>query len=130
MKKAMKIISIVAIVAILAIMLVACIPSDYNKAISNLKAEGYVGIAYKKGDIGFATATGFLGVEDLEAYIYMTNGDDSITMAYFANTKAAKAAYNDLKETFAADKDRKDFEVKQRGKVVYLGTDKAVKDVQ
>ena len=130
MKKTLTIVSVVAIVAILAVVLMACVPSDYNKATSNLKDAGYSGICYKKGDIGFATATAFLGVEDLEAYIAMTNGDDSITLAYFKDAKSAKAAYNDLKETFAADKDKKDFEVKLSGKVIYCGTDKAIKDVQ
>lgn len=122
MKKVLKLTLVVAVVAVMCVALVACIPSDYSKAVSNLKDEGYVTAT---DTVVIPTALKLAGVEGIETVITGTNGSDAITLIYFESSSAAKSAYDAVKEYFT----NKDGEtaVNRSGKVIYCGTDAAVK---
>ena len=136
MKKVITIISVIAIVAVLAVALMACVPSDYNKAESNLKEADYYVACYKEGDPLFKTMTSAFGAENVTAIVTGTSKDleEGITLVYFKDSKSAKNAFDKFKkqiddETKEESSD-KEYVVKQSGKVIYGGTKKAVKDVQ
>ena len=134
MKKALTIISVVAIVTILAVTLMACVPSDYTKAESNLKDAGYTVVTYKEGDLLFKTMTTAMGIENATAIVTGQKGlEEGITIIYFKDSKSAKNAFESFKKEMDEEsKDSKDKEyvVKQSGKIIYGGTKQAVKDVQ
>ena len=137
MKKTLTIISVIAIVAILAVALMACVPSDYTKAESNLKDAGYYVASYKEGDPLFKTMTAMFGAENVTAIVTGSSKDleEGITLVYFKDSKSAKNAFEKFKKQMEdeskedSNKD-KDYVIKQSGKVIYGGTKKAVKDVQ
>ena len=133
MKKFAKIMA-VALVAVLALAaLVACGPnSDPDKAVASLKKNEYTAIK----DTALALILKGLGVNDIEAVVSGTkvvdDGDnkktETVTIVYFADSKAAKAAWEKL-ESYAESKkgDSKDWTVAQSGAMIYWGTSAAIK---
>lgn len=133
MKKTLKLTAICVVLAILCVCLVACIPSDYNKAISNLKDDGYVVAAYAEGDIGFTAATASLtlaGVKNVTAFVTGIKSNEVISMVYFKDTAAAKDNYAALEKVFKDEDESKDMVIKRSGKVIYAGTENAIKAVK
>lgn len=131
MRKTLKIVSLIALFAILATVLVACIPNDPAKAEDNLKNAEYTVFSYKEGDFGFDKATGFLeiiGVKNVTAIVTATKGEDRIALIYFADSAAAKENYTPIEEHYKEED--KDAVIKRSGKVIYAGTEQAVKDVK
>lgn len=131
MRKILKIVSIIALFAILATVLVACIPNDPAKAEDNLKDAEYTVFAYKSGDVGFKAATGFLeiiGVKNVTAFVTAIKGEDGIALIYFEDSAAAKENYTAIEEYYKEEDE--DAVIKRSGKVIYAGTEQAIKDVK
>lgn len=123
MKKALKITGIIAVIAILCVCLVACIPNDYSKAEKNLKDEGYVAFS----STGLSAALKLAGIET-EAIVVGAKGTDSIALVYCKNSSVAKDKYNEIKEILVKFMDDGDeMPIKRSGKVIYIGTDAAIK---
>lgn len=126
MKKAMKITGIIAVVAILCVCLVACIPNDYSKAEKNLNDADYIVVPGSEAAgkvLGIA-----IGCDEVKAVVTATNGEDGIIMVYFDSTGAAKDNYEKVKEYYTKkDTANKDRTIKRSGKVIYIGTDAAIK---
>lgn len=131
MRKILKIVSIIALFAILATVLVACIPNDPAKAEDNLKDAEYTVFAYKEDDVGFKAATGFLeiiGVKNVTAFVTAIKGEDGIALIYFEDSAAAKENYTAIEEYYKEEDE--DAVIKRSGKVIYAGTEQAIKDVK
>lgn len=131
MRKTLKIVSLIALFAILATVLVACIPNDPAKAEDNLKNAEYTVLSYKEGDVGFSVATRFLeiiGVKNVTAFVTATKGEDGIALIYFADSETAKENYTAIEEYYKEED--KDAVIKRSGKVIYAGTEQAIKDVK
>ena len=117
-KKILSVVAVIALAAILAVALVACIPSDPDKAAANLKEEGYVSIP-----LGASLGN----VDDM---VFATKGDEGIIILYFKESADAKEFYESdeaksLKEEFFDENESLVF--KRQGKIVYIGTEAAVK---
>lgn len=126
MKKALSIIAVLALVAVLGVALVACVPSDPDKAEANLKAADYIVI---RADADDAIVGAALKQIDAVTSITATNGDDSVSLTYFETADAAKAYYEDAKEQWDKldDADKEGMKFGKSGKVVYAGTEAGVK---
>lgn len=131
MRKTLKIVSLIALFAILATVLVACIPNDPAKAEDNLEDAGYTVLVYKSGDPGFSVATVFLeliGVDKVTAFVTALKGEDAIELIYFEDSATAKENYTAIEEYYKEND--KDAVIKRSGKVIYAGTEQAIKDVK
>ena len=125
MKKALSIIAVLALVAVLGVALVACVPSDPDKAEANLEEAGYVVVRADSDDL---IAGAVLKQIDAVTSITATDGDEGVTILYFEDTDAAKAYYEELKADFEkAEEDKEDYKIGKSGKVVYFGTEAGVK---
>ena len=143
MKKFLRTISAAILVAVTAIMFVSCgIPSDPEKAQSNLEKNGYsvdttVAATIVKGAVlidGGVSAQG-----NVSSVIYASNDDgESVLIVYFKDTSTAKNYLSKIKDWYKqATEDNKDEEQKdsdtqsgRSGKVLYIGTKAAVKAVK
>lgn len=128
MKKSIAIIGIIALIAVLGVCLVACIPNDYSKAEKNLKDAGYNVLVYTTVA---PTALKIAKIENVEAVLTADKGEDAITMVYFKDSGSAKDSYEEV-EKYYKDKDAKNKErtIKRSGKVIYIGTEAAIKAVK
>lgn len=133
MKKALSIIAVIALVAVLGVALVACVPSDPDKAKANLEEAGYEVMVTKASD-GPGVQLGLNSVaEGCVAMIMASKGladlDNAITILYFNDADDAKACYEELKADFeeADDAAKEGYKIGKSGKVVYAGSEEAVK---
>ena len=126
MKKALSIIAVLALVAVLGVALVACVPSDPDKAEANLEEAGYVVVRADSDDLIAGAA---LKQIDAVTSITATDGDEGVTILYFEDTDAAKAYYEDAQAQWEKlDEDEKEgMKMGKSGKVVYFGTEAGVK---
>ncbi len=125
MKKTLSIVAVLALVAVLAVALVACVPSDPDKAVANLEEADYV-VEKIDSKLGLALAP-----EGCTAIVAGTNLEDVITIYYFEDAASAKDFYAELKENYdkADEADKEGTKIGKSGKLVYAGTDAAVKAV-
>ncbi|MBQ9114994.1 MAG: hypothetical protein IJY07_03560 [Clostridia bacterium] len=132
MKKALSIIAVLALVAVLGVALVACVPSDPEKAAENLESEGYEVFAAKKGNSLGGILSGFVIPEDCETVVAgvkdLLDGD-MIFIYYFEEADDAKDFYEDMKADFdkADEEEKEGMKIGRNGKVVYTGSEEAVK---
>lgn len=126
MKKALSIIAVLALVAVLGVALVACVPSDPDKAEANLEEAGYVVV---RVDADTPLAGAALKQIDAVTSITATDGDEGVTITYFESADAAKAYYEDAKAEWDEmdDEDKEGMKMGKSGKVVYFGTEAGVK---
>ncbi len=127
MKKTLLTLAVIALIAVLAVALVACIPSNPNKAVENLKDAGYSARKYETSL-----------PQGCECYVVGTkiNADitdsDTIYIYYFKNTDAAKSYYSSYKANWwdsIPDEAKADSVFERSGKIVYRGSEAAVKAV-
>ena len=116
MKKFARILSICILSVLVTVMLVACVPSNAEKATRKMKEEGYKVVSYSVAFIDGAeegiTAT------DLEMF-----SGDTLTAIWFESTADAKEFYKNFEES--------DSElIKRSGKCVYYGTADAIEDFE
>lgn len=117
-KKILSVVAVLVLAAILSVALVACIPSDPDKAAANLKDEGYVSVPFG------------VPVGNVDDVVFATKGDEGILILYFKDSAEAKEFYEsdeaqEIKE-FLFD-DSETFVFKRQGKLVYIGTEAGVK---
>ncbi len=134
MKKFTKILAI-ALLAIMSLtVLAACAPnSDPDKAVAALKKNGYTA---GKED-GILSGILSLGLEGLDCIVSGTKSVEDkdgktkiehVTIYYFEDADAAKAAFSKLQSDSEKEKDDEtDWVFKQSGAMVYYGTKAAVK---
>lgn len=119
MKKVVKgLVASAAAVATVA-SLAACVPSTATKAKTKLEKAGYE-VAIVPGNL--ASLSGAEGVDEM---ITAVKGTEMVSAFYFTSTDAAKKFYDEVvsKETAAEGTVSK-----RSGKIVYGGTETAVKD--
>lgn len=133
MKKTLSIVAMIALVAVLGIALVACIPSDPDKAAANLKEEGYTVTVAKASDgtgvkmgLELTYGKGCIAVVDASLVsVSLAQGVDGeiIKIIYFNDSDSAKAYWETIKD----DEVEEGYVAKRSGKIVYGGTEAAVK---
>ncbi len=134
MKKITKILSVALLAVMCLTLLVACAPnSDPDKAVEHLKKNGYTA-AKEEGLISGILS---LGLKDLECIVSGTGSSEDkdgnkqiehVTIYYFEDSAAAKAAMEDIEGLFNKEKDKdSDWVFKQFGSMIYYGTKNGVK---
>ncbi|MBQ8178127.1 MAG: hypothetical protein IJ033_02940 [Clostridia bacterium] len=130
MKKALSIIAVLALVAVLGVALVACVPSDPDKAVANLKEAGYITTVAKASDgigvqYGLEAAYGKGCIATVGGTYVSTGGGGMINLVYFDSVENAKAYWDTIKDNEVDE----GWKAARSGKVVYAGTEAAVKAV-
>ena len=124
MKKFVSIISLVLVAAMLCVSLVSCggpakDPADAKAA---LEENGYLVV---KVD------TAILLPEDVEATVLGTTDENYILITYYETSDAAEAAWEKAQEEAKELEDEYENVVcKKSGKMIYIGTEQAVKDAK
>lgn len=154
-KRILTVVGVLALAAVLVVSLVACIPSDPDKAASNLKEAGYDVLVANSGDalgiVGWALPDGCVTqVTGTKAL----SGDlgDNIAIYYFEDSDAANAYMDEnadwqgeidvqlaeMEDAYKAGEiSENDFnsmkdllesiQMKKQGKIVYVGSADAIK---
>ena len=155
-----KILAVILVVSVLATVLCACVPSNFTKAEANLKENGYVATTVGNGElVNGANAMAKVAAAALDVTLtgkcdnivtgVSKDGQQSVTIYYFDNTKDARAfnkaykanvkkAKDELKKQKDAGniseddykkalEDMKDSKFGVSGKAFYYGTKAAVK---
>ncbi len=138
MKKLLRSLLAVMLISMMAVSLASCgISSDPKKTKEKLEAEGY-SVMLEQVNLGEA-----LG-DKTEAYLVASNGEENVTITWYKNADDAKAAYEELEESYKkAKKELKEMEdgelkdaLKKKldnvaygrsGKIVWFGTKAGVK---
>ena len=137
MKKFASIISLVLVAAMLCVTLVSCGAPAKNPddAVAALKDNGY---AAGKDTLVIPGALKLLGVDGVDTVISGSKTADdkfeTVTVVYFSDKDAAKAAFAKVEEYAEKNKDDKaeesDWVVKQSGAMIFFGTAQAIKDAK
>ena len=109
MKKAVPIIAVALVVVLAAVFLVACAPSNVEKAKENLKKEGYIVVGYQRQSEGVVGG------------IVATKLTSTMTAVLYDKASTARA---DLKEI---KKENPDTNAKVMGKWIVWGDEAAIK---
>lgn len=135
MKKLTKVLAVVLVCIMAVAVLVACAPnSNPDKAKAALEKNGYK--AAKDDRVIPGTLT-LLGVKGISCAVTgsktVGEGDskkvESVTIIYFDSADNANAAWDELQK-YAEDQkddDASDWSVGQSGKMIFFGTDAAIK---
>ncbi len=138
MKKFTKIFTL-ALVAVLALtVFVACGPNaDPTKALAALKENGYTALSDDTLTPGLLSIAGIKDVDCVVTGTLVVEGEgeeddkvEHVTIVYFEDADAAKAAWEDMQEHAAEeDEDSKDSDwtIKLSGAMIYYGTSAAIK---
>lgn len=117
-KRILTIVAVLALAAVLVVSLVACIPSDPAKAKENLKEAGYTVMDVSLESIGLEIK----GCTNIVTASKLTDLDDGITIFYFEDSAAASDAEEALIDFLGEDAG-----IKKQGKIIYAGSDEAIK---
>jgi len=133
MKKTMKLIALALVLTLSVVMLASCLPpnSDPEKAIDALKDNDYKAV---QDDTVLPLVYAGLGIKDVDAVVTGTAIIDKkvehVTIIYFEDADAAKAAWDDVKE-YAEKEDKEeedtDWTISKFGKMIWYGTEAAIK---
>lgn len=135
MKKKIGAILGVALVAVMLVaLLVGCVPTDPEKAETNLKDADYTTVNLKGAAAQIIasplTLIAEVDLTSVKNVVSGTKGSDTIVILYFNDSDAAKAYYTKLDEAMQklSSEEREDAgEYGRNGVAVYLGTSAAVK---
>ncbi len=131
-KSIVKVLALALVAVMMCAVLASCSapasnPDDAEKA---LKDNGYTVVRVDNsgfGAIGLAVFTA-VGIEGIETVITATNGDEAITVFYFADADAANAEWEDVQKWSEDEQDEdSDWVLKKSGKMIYAGTKEAIK---
>lgn len=122
MKKIVKGLAVTATTFAAVATLAACVPGNSDKAKAKLEKEGYVVVK----DETVATALKVAGVKEIETLNIAKKDSEVVTYVYFSTSSAAKDAFESIKKY--AEKNDSKVEAKRSGKVIYYGTETAMKD--
>lgn len=140
MKKFSKVLACMLVTVFTLLAFVACAPnSDPEKAKAGLDDAGYTTVLITSDN--FFSSTALSGYEeafdcergDIVAVLTgIKGGEDSgelITVIYFKDASACKSAWEKAEPYFEDenDDDDSDFTVKKSGKMIYAGTEAAIK---
>lgn len=133
MKKFVKIMSVALVAVMCLALLVACGPtpnSDPDKAVESLKKNGYTAT---KDTIATPAALALIGIKGVDCAVtgVKKENDDveTVTIIYFIDSAAAKAAWEGVKK-YAEDDDESDdsdWSINKSGAMIYYGTSAAIK---
>lgn len=137
-KRFLTIVAVLVLAAVLAVSLVACIPSDPEKAKQNLEDEGF--FVLPELITAPLVAAVSVAVEGFDEMIYATDisaeailqdqtPGEAIIILYFDSSDNAKAFYEgDLIQELKEEVDKEGTaQLKKQGKIVYIGTEAAIK---
>ena len=133
MKKTIKLVALSLVLTLSVLMLASCIPPNMNpdKAIDALEKNDYKA-AHDDTVLPFALALlGVKGIDDVVIGTAMIDDKlEHVTVIYFEDADAAKAAWEDVKE-YAEDKDKKeedsDWTIGKFNNMIWYGTEAAIK---
>ena len=133
MKKTIKLIALALVLSLSVVMLASCLPPNSNpeKAIESLKENDYKAV---EDDTVLPLVFTALGVKDVKTVVTGTavinEKVEHVTIIYFEDADAAKAAWDDVKE-YAEKEDKKeedsDWTINKFGKMIWYGTEAAIK---
>jgi hypothetical protein len=133
MKKTIKLIALTLVLTLSVLTLASCFfPNmDPEKAIDALEENDYLAA---EDDTVLPLIFAGLGIKDVDTVVTATAVIDKkgehVTIIYFEDADAAKAAWEDVKE-YAEDKDKKeedsDWKIGKFGKMIWYGTENAIK---
>lgn len=133
MKKTIKLIALALVLSLSVVMLASCLPPNSNpeKAIESLKENDYKAV---EDDTVLPLVFAGLGIKDVDTVVTGTAVIDEkvehVTIVYFENADAAKAAWEDVKE-YAEKEDKEeddsDWTINKFGKMIWYGTKAAIK---
>lgn len=133
MKKTIKLIALTLVLALSILTLASCLPpsSDPEKAIDALKDNDYKAV---EDDTVLPLIFAGLGIKDVDVVVTGTAVIDDkiehVTIIYFEDAEAAKAAWDDVKE-YAEEEDKDeedtDWTIGKFGKMIWYGTEDAIK---
>ncbi len=136
MKKTMKLIALALVLTLSVVMLASCFGpnADPEKAIESLKDNDYKAA---EDDTVLPLVFAGLGIKDVDTVVTGTaiidDKAEHVTIVYFEDADAAKAAWEDMKEyAEKEDKDEEDTDwtIAKSGKMIYWGTKAAIKAAQ
>ena len=122
MKKLLKSISLALVFAFVGVVLCACVPSSLEKAEAKMEEAGYVVISLGEDT---EDAEGLIG-GIMATKGDLVNGFETVSAMLFDSKDTAKNFYE--KWISSEESTDKDTIVKQDGKWVYAGTEKAIAD--
>lgn len=134
-KTIIKILTLTLVAVMVCAVLASCggPNADPDKALAALKDNGYTA---EKVDSTIGLALFSWAGKDIKAIVSGTKGLEDITnsvvIIYYETTDAANAAWDDVKEYVDKNDDDEDSEfiVKKSGKMIYMGTEEAIKAAQ
>lgn len=133
MKKMMKLFALALVLALSVITLASCLPPnmDPEKAIDSLEENGYKAA---HDDTVLPLVFKLMGVDDIDDIVTATAVIDDklehVTIIYFEDADAAKAAWEDVKE-YAEKEDKEeedsDWTIAKFNNMIWYGTENAIK---
>lgn len=123
MKKTLRLTSL-ALVLMMVLTLTSCVPGTSAKAKEKLEKKEYTVVEVT--GTAATTAWKLLGVDGVTASITATKSGELVKALYFEKAADAKAAMEKVEKQ--AKDESKDSSIKRSGKVVYFGTEQAMKD--
>ena len=133
MKKTIKLIALMLVLALSVVTLASCLPPnmDPDKAIDALKENDYKAV---HDDTVLPLVFKLMGVKGIDDIVTGTAVIDDklehITIIYFEDADAAKAAWEDIKE-YAEKEDKKeedsDWTIAKFNNMIWYGTEAAIK---
>ncbi len=135
MKKFVKLLTLTLAVALCVVLLAACAPnSDPDKAKASLEENGYTAVKVNPN-----VSIGIIDIntnKDIDCIVSGTKVVDDkvehVAIYYFVSASAANDAWEDMQEEAdkAKDDEDTDWVCKKSGKMIYYGTEAAVKAAQ
>ena len=133
MKKTIKLIALMLVLALSVVTLASCLPPnmDPDKAIDALKDNDYKAV---HDDDVLPVVFKLMGIDDIEDIVTGTAIIDDklehVTIIYFEDADAAKAAWEDVKE-YAEKEDKEeedtDWTIAKFNNMIWYGTEAAIK---
>lgn len=115
------------LLAFSCLMLTACMPSTPEKAEEKLEKAGYnVVVTNNDTALNLIAVSCGLKEDTIEAIVTAENGGAIIAIYYCVDTTTA----NDLEEYLDEKNDDTSYEVDRSGKIVWVGTETAIKDAK
>ena len=132
MKKTIKLIALALVLTLSVLTLASCIPPnmDPDKAIDALKEDGYRAV---HDDTVLPLAFKLMGVDGIDDIVTATKVVDDklehVTIIYFEDADAAKAAWEDVKEYAEENKNDEDSDwtIAKFNNMIWYGTEAAIK---
>ena len=132
MKKTIKLTALALVLVLSVLTLASCIPPnmDPDKAIESLKENDYTAVHDDTVIPLVLKLAGVKGIEDVvTGTAYVEDKFEHVTIIYFEDADAAKAAWDDVKEYAEDDKNEEDTDwtIAKFGKMIWYGTEAAIK---